>query len=168
MGMIDIALGNGLGNGPGIGICNGLGNGDRNGIGIGNGNGIGNRVGKHIDWLGTFVSRRSRLFDGLLFSFIYCFVWNGHDSRRVELIGITDITMPRTMMSFASFVVSAIGHRLTLCGCDMSRYTIQSTHLHICPRTLDYSSTRHRTTEVSTMFGLERKVIVMWFDRCVA
>jgi len=43
----------------------------------------------------------------------------------VELIGSTDITMPRTMMKLASFVVITISHRSTLCRCDKSRYTIQ-------------------------------------------
>jgi len=70
MGMLGIGLGNGLGNGLGK-----LRNGRRNGIGIGMaiGNGIGTAIGKQIDWLGTFVSRRSTMFDWLLISFVYCF-----------------------------------------------------------------------------------------------
>jgi len=75
MGIIGIGLGNGLGNSLGIGIGNGigngLGNGRGNGLGIGHGNGIGNAIGKQIDWLGTFISRRSTLFDWLLFLFVY-------------------------------------------------------------------------------------------------
>jgi len=36
---------------------------------------------RKVNWLGTFVSRRSTIFDWLLFSFVHCFVWNGRDSR---------------------------------------------------------------------------------------
>ena len=42
---------------------------------------IGNADGKQIDWLGTFVLRRSTLSDWLLFPFVYWFVSNGRDSR---------------------------------------------------------------------------------------
>jgi len=83
---LGIVFGNGLRNGLGI-LANGIGNGHGNGIGngLGNGigtvNGIGNAVGKHIDSLGTFVPRRSNMFHWLLFSFVYCFVRNGHDSH---------------------------------------------------------------------------------------
>jgi hypothetical protein len=80
MGMIGIGLGNGLGtlgNGHGIGIGNGPRNGHgnrlRNGIGIIIGNATGHAVGKQIDSFVTFVSRRSTMFDWLLFSFLYCF-----------------------------------------------------------------------------------------------
>jgi len=64
----------------------------------------------------------------------------------VELIGSTDITMPRTMMKPATFVVSTISHRSTLCRCDKSHFPMKLTHLCRCPHTLDYSSTRHRTS----------------------
>jgi len=85
MGMIRIGLGNGLGIGIGNGLGNGLGtieNGLRNGHwnGLGTEKGVGNAVGKQIDSLGTFVSRRSTLFDWLLSSSVYCFVWNRRDS----------------------------------------------------------------------------------------
>jgi hypothetical protein len=69
MRMIRIGFGNDLR----IGIGNGLGNGHGNGIGTRNANG--NAVGKQIDSLGTFVSRRSILYDWLLFSFVYCFLF---------------------------------------------------------------------------------------------
>jgi hypothetical protein len=46
-----------------------------NGIGIDNGNGIENAVGKQIDCLGTFVSRRSTMIHWILFSFAYCFLF---------------------------------------------------------------------------------------------
>jgi len=79
MGMIGIGLRNGPRNGLGIaignGIGNGLGNGHGNGIGIGHGNSIGKGVRKQIDCLRTFVSRRSTLFDWLLFCFVYCFLF---------------------------------------------------------------------------------------------
>jgi hypothetical protein len=69
MGMIGIGLRSGLG----IGIGNGLGNGRVNGIGTANGIGI--AVRKQNDELGAFVSRRSTLFDWLLFTFVYCFLF---------------------------------------------------------------------------------------------
>jgi hypothetical protein len=88
MGIIGIGLGNGLdnglGNSLGIGIRNGLGyglgtigNGLGNGPGkgIGNGKGTGNAVGKQIHRLGTLVSRISTMFDWLLFSFVYWFLF---------------------------------------------------------------------------------------------
>jgi len=84
MGMIGIGLGNGLGNGLGT-----LRNGHGNGIGLGNG--IVNAVGKQIDWLGMFFSRRSTMFDWLLFSFVYCFVWNGRDSRPGEVLSWLEV-----------------------------------------------------------------------------
>jgi hypothetical protein len=47
-----------------------------------------------------------------------------------ELIGSTDITMPRTMMHLASFEVGTIRHWSTICRCDMSHHTIQWTPSH--------------------------------------
>jgi len=69
MGMIGLGLGNGLGT---LGTCRGH--------GIGTGTAIGNAVPKHNDWLGTFVLRRSTLFDWLLVAFVCCFVRDGRDS----------------------------------------------------------------------------------------
>jgi hypothetical protein len=81
MGMIVIGLRNGQGNGLWIGIRIGLGNGlgtlgngRGNGIGIAHRNGIRNAVGKHIDSLGMFFSRRSQVYNWLLFMIVYCFV----------------------------------------------------------------------------------------------
>jgi len=77
MGMIGIVLGNGLAIGLGNSLRNGLdmeGNGDGNGIRIAIGNAIGNAIGKQIDRLRTFASRRSTMFDWLLFSCVHCCV----------------------------------------------------------------------------------------------
>jgi hypothetical protein len=65
----------------------------------------------------------------------------------VELMGITYITMQRTMIFLASFVVNSIIWRTILCWCDMSRHTIQQKQLRIHPHTLDCLSTHHPTTQ---------------------
>jgi len=70
MGMIGIGLRNGLGDGSST-----LRNGRSKGMGIVNGHGLGNALGKQIDCLGPFVSRRSTIFDRILFSFVYCFLF---------------------------------------------------------------------------------------------
>jgi hypothetical protein len=74
LGIIGIGLGNGLGTlGNGLGIR--IGNGHANGIRIESGNGIGISVGKPIDSLGTFVWRRSSMFDSLFFLFVCWFLF---------------------------------------------------------------------------------------------
>jgi hypothetical protein len=68
--------------------------------------------------------------------------------------------MPWTMMYLASFVVSAIIHRSTLCWCDLSRYTIQERHLRISLDTLDHSRARYPTIgyEPSRLNGHHRSI----------
>jgi hypothetical protein len=50
---------------------------------------------------------------------------SGEDEQFVELIGSTDITMPRTIIYLAPVEVSAISHQSSLCQYDTFRYTIQ-------------------------------------------
>jgi len=73
--------------------------------------------------------------------YLHCRMEN--NGSAVELIGSTDINVPRTMMSVASCGVRTISHRLTLCRCDMSRFTLPQTNVRIFRRKLDCSSTRH-------------------------
>jgi hypothetical protein len=157
MGIMAIRLGMGLGNdfrnSLVIGICDGFGNviGTlRNGCrtGIRTSYGFGYAGGMAIGLTRLFRRDPCCLFEStsiLLTVLIETDMIASWGS--VELMGITYITMQRTMIFLASFVVYAIIWRTILCWCDMSRHTIQQKQLRIHPHTLDCLSTHHPTTQ---------------------